>query len=126
MVRWSEGRKCCAVAPCPSVSSVLRCFAYRAFERVTEDTVRVATAAAPAPAREAERPVAASEAARVQDHSIITGTQAQPAQHDAGMRPKPQLRPQPRPQLQPQPQPQPEQVRVQLAQVPRGEGTLAT
>ena len=94
-----EGRECCVVAPCAAMSSVPRRSAYRASDRVTEDTVRAAAAAAPPPACEAERAVTTAEAARVQDHSI-------------------------RPQ--PQPQPQREQLRVQLAQVPRGEGTLAT
>ena len=88
------------------MSFVPRRSAYRASDRVTEDKVRAAAAAAPPPACEAERAVTAAETERVQ------------AQHDAGMR----LGPQPRSQ----PQPQPEQVRVQLAQVPRGEGTLAT
>ena len=79
MVHWSEGRECCAVAPCAAMSFVPRRSAYRASDRVNEDTVRAAAAVAAAPpaACEAERAVTAALAARVQDHSIRTQPQPQ-------------------------------------------------
>ena len=69
------------------------------------DHVRGKPAAAPPPACDAERAVTASLAARAPEHTI---------------------RMPPPPQLQHQPQLQPELVHVQLAQVPRGEGTVAS
>ena len=98
-VRWSGGRECCVAALCPAMSSQPRRSAYRASDRVTEDTVRAA-AAAPPPACDAERAVTAVLAARVPPP-----TPPQPHQR---------------------PQQQPERMHVHLALVPRGEGTDAT
>ena len=66
---WSVGRACNVVSHCAAMSSVPRRSAYRTFDRVTEDTVRVAAAAAPPPTQVAELAVAAADAA------VIAGMQ---------------------------------------------------
>ena len=74
--------------------------AYRATDRVIEDTVRAAAAAVPPPACDAERAVAAVLAANVLPPAPLQPFQPyQPYQ---------------------QPQQQPERIQVHLAQVPRG------
>ena len=105
-VRWSGGSKCCTATLCPAMSSQPRRSAYRATDRVTEDTVRAAAAAAPPPACDAERAVAAVLVASVP--------------------PPPPLQPFQLYQPYRQPQQQPERMQVRPAQPPRGEGSGAT
>ena len=100
MVRLSGSRECCAAALCPAMSSQPRRSAYRAPDCVTQDTVRSAAAAAPPPACDAERAVAAVLA--------------------AGVPPLPPLQPYQRPRQQP------ERMHVHLAQVPPGQGWSVT
>ena len=99
----SVGRASNAISHCAAMSSVPRRSAYRAFDRVTEDTVRVAAEAARLPTQVAELAVAAADAAVI---AAARTARMQAQLHNAGM--------------------MGEHVQVQVVQVPRGEGTQAT